>query len=45
MAAVLLLAQFDGLPSKRVMEIHPSIKLLKDLQQDNKIPVDPIPFG
>jgi len=32
-AAVLLLAQFDGLPSKT------------RLQQDNKFPVDPIPFG
>jgi len=34
-AAVLLLAQFEGLPSKTV----------EGLQHDNKFPVDPIPFG
>jgi hypothetical protein len=34
--AVLSIAKFDALPSKRISEIHSSIKLLKGLHKDTK---------
>jgi hypothetical protein len=43
-AAILSVAKYGALPSKRITEIHSSIKLLKGLQKRYKIPVDVIPL-
>jgi ribonuclease HI len=44
-AAIQLIANFDALPSKRVPEIHSSIKLLQGPQKDIKFQWIPSPCG
>jgi ribonuclease HI len=44
-AAVQSIAKFDALPSKRVTEIHSSIKLLQGLQKDIKFQLIPSHCG
>jgi hypothetical protein len=43
-AAIQSIAKLDALPSKRVTEIHSSIKLLQGLQKGNQISVATIPL-